>query len=183
VLNDCGVTGATGPVATTALLAPPAGDALDVTTAHTGLCIGCTVSQPNNVIDTDNIPGSQNYAVMNTLVGLLNGELDLTVQNSSPFTGDHIAGFIVEANSGEVLTLDLIQNLGVTTLQGGKVQETASGAKSSLLRLDLLTLLGSNTQAFVGFNTVLPFDAVQLNVTNLIGAVDQVKVYRACVSP
>ena len=51
------------------------------------------------------------------------------------------------------------------------------------LLVDDLNIVFIVLNTFVGFTTSKPFDAVQLNVTNLVGAVDQVNVYRACVSP
>ena len=173
VATDCGVTDNLGvAVPTLNLTSTNASES----TGSGGLCLACSISQPQNVTNQD----TSNYAVMNTPVGIVASE-SLTVSNNTPFTAGHIAGFIA-ANPGELLTLTLLQNLTVNTLLGGAVQETAGTSSSSPTQLDLLTVLSNPTQSFLGFKTSKAFDALQLVDGSTVSLIGQVDIYQACVS-
>ena len=174
IAADCGVKSNLGvPLPTLSLTAKTA----SVSTAAGGLCIACSVSQPQNVIDQN----PTNYAMLNIPVGLLANQ-SLTVTNATPFTGGHTVGFVADASPGELLTLSLLQGVTVNTLLNGVVQDTSS--VNSLISLDLLTLLGNPNASFIGFTTTStkPFNAIQITDGSLLSVISQVDVYQACVS-
>jgi len=147
-----------------------------VATGSGGLCVFCSISQPQNVLNQD----PTNFAVLNTPVGLFANE-SVTVTNNTKFTAGHTAGFIA-SQPGELLTLALLKQLSVTTLLHGAVQETAGGTQSLPLHLDLLTLLSNPNASFVSFQTNKDFDGLRLTDSSLLSALEQVNVYQACVS-
>ena len=169
IATDCGVKS----LPTQSLIATNA----SVSTGSGGLCLFCSVSQPQNVVDEDPF----NYATINTPVTLLGANEFLTVTNNSTFTGLHTAGFIA-SNPSELLTLALLQGVTVNTLLNGVVQETAGSTTSSPLRLNLLTLLGNPSAAFVTISTTRPFNGLQLTDSNLVSVLSEVDVFQACVS-
>ena len=148
-----------------------------VSTGSGGLCLFCSVTQPQNVLNQDPL----NYASVNTPVALLGANEFLTVTNNSTFSGLHTAGFIA-SNPSEVLTLALLQGVTVNTLLNGVVQETAGTTVSTPLRLNLLTLLGNPAATFVSFSTTKPFNGIQLTDSNLVSVLGEVDLYQACVS-
>src|SRR5581483_7027608 len=170
--QDCGVPG----VSTRALLVPHAA----VTSATGGaLCLDCSVTNQQNVIDVD--PSS--FATINTTVALLSDSESITVSNDSPFPAGRTAGFVV-STPAQLLTLDLLQNVTVSTFLKGVPQETGAATAAAPLRLDLLQigLIGTAQASYLGFKTSKDFDAVQVTDSPLVGALGTVNVYRACVS-
>jgi hypothetical protein len=170
---DCGVPS----LPTVALLTPHA----SVTSATGGpLCLICSVSNQQNVID----PDLTKFATINTAVALLSDSESLTVSNDTPFPAGKTAGFVL-ANPTQTLTLDLLQNVSVSTYLKGQLQETGTTQASSPLRLDLLSigLIGNSTTAsYLGFATTKDFDAVELTDSPLVGVLGTVNVYKACIS-
>ncbi|MDB5978606.1 MAG: hypothetical protein JWR07_5366 [Nevskia sp.] len=177
--TDCGVTNAAGvTIPTLDLLTPDA-----VVTTHTdGICLFCSVSQPENVVDQD----PTDYAIINRPVAVAGTE-SLTVTNTNtdpsvtPYAAGHLVGFVA-SNPAELLTLELLKGVTVNTFLKGVPADTAGATVSSVLHLDLLTLLANPKSAFVGFIATQPFDAVQIASSGLVSAVAQTNVYQACVS-
>jgi hypothetical protein len=149
---DCGVPN----LATQALLAPQA----TVTTATGGaLCISCSVSQANNVIDSN----PTNYGAILTQVGLLDAFESLAVTNNTPFSGGQSAGFIL-ANPSQELSLQLLQGLTITTC------------------LAQAQLIGSTQPAYLSITTSKPFDEIAITDSPVLAVLGEVDVYHACVS-
>lgn len=179
VIDACGIG-----QPSTILLAPEASTSVP---AASGLCVGCSVSQPQNVTDAD----TSNYATINIVAGLLGGSQSLDVTSTASFPGGRTVGFTV-ANPDELLTLDLLQGLSLTTyLDGVATGDSActSGGIGSVCAgtsgapLNLLFLLGGTKQAFVSFKTTQAFNQVQLNDSvALLGLLPQLDVYDACVT-
>jgi plastocyanin len=167
---DCAVPA----IPTQALLAPHAG----VVTATGGaLCLICSVDQPGNVVDADPL----NHAAILTQVGLLSASESLVVTGDRVFPAGRVAGFVI-ANPTQLLTLDLLQSLTVSTYLHGALQET--GGATDPLRLDLvqLGLVGTTRPAYLGFHTSKAFDAVAITDGPVAGVLGEVDVYHACVS-
>ena len=172
--SDCGVTNSAGAaVPTQDLIAPDA----SVGTGNGGLCLGCSVSNPGNVVDQDVL----NYATINTPVGLVANETLTVTSAANTYAAGHLVGFVA-SNPAELLTLNLLQSVTISTFLDGVTQDTAGATASAPLRLDLLTLLASPKSAFIGFTATKPFNAVQLADGSLVSALGQVNVYTACVS-
>ena len=172
--SDCGVTNSSGAVVPTQdLIAPDA----SVGTGNGGLCLGCSVSNPGNVVDQDVL----NYAAINTPVGLVADETLTVTSAANTYAAGHLVGFVA-SNPAELLTLNLLQSVTISTFLDGVTQDTVGATASAPLRLDLLTLLASPKSAFIGFTATKPFNAVQLADGSLVSALGQVNVYTACVS-
>lgn len=91
-----------------------------------------------------------------------------------------IAGFIVAKSSG-ILEGDLLSNITIKTYNNGLLQE--SSASGSLINLQLLgiNIIGSGVYN-LGLYTTKPFDEIQLEVNDIIGAgTDHLDVYSAFV--
>jgi hypothetical protein len=151
-----------------------------VTSATGGaLCLACSVTNQQNVID----PDLSKFATINTDLALLSDSESLTVSNDTPFPGGKTAGFLV-ASPTENLTLSLVQNLTVSTYLDGQLQETGSAGASAPLRLDLASagLIGASQASYLSFATTKDFDAVQITDSPLVGVLSTVNVYKACIS-
>jgi hypothetical protein len=73
-----------------------------------------------------------------------------------------------------------LQNVNVSTLLNGTVQETAT--TNNLLTLQSLGLLANPNEGFVGFTTTKPFNAVQIDLGQLASVLANIDVYGSCVS-
>jgi predicted small secreted protein len=152
------------------------GDPVEATvdSGTTGLCLLCSVSQPENVIDTN----PQNAARLNTLVNLLGG-VRLSVRDKiTVYPAGKQVGFVATSPDA-LLRLDLLQGLRITTYLNGVEQESAG--RSSLLGLDLLGLVNNDKQGLVAFQTTREFDEVRIDYSALLGLLSSLDVYEACV--
>ncbi|WP_092767574.1 T9SS type A sorting domain-containing protein [Hymenobacter actinosclerus] len=128
------------------------------------VCVNSGVSNPQNAVDND----LTNYATLGALLGV-SCPSTLQVQLEGQAPAGYEAGFVL--GSGGVIDLDVLDNLRITTYQGGVKQEQAIGR--DLLRLQVLP----SGQTVVRFTTTKPFDRVELQRTSLVGALDNLKVY------
>ncbi|MDE0855327.1 MAG: hypothetical protein OSA97_12995, partial [Nevskia sp.] len=165
------------------------------TPASSGLCLLCSVGQPQNVVT----PGASGtlltkpYSVLNTTVNVLGAESLLVganpTTNPTPtvYPAGRKAGFIIAAPN-EVLTANLITGFTVTTFLKGTQQDSAQlGGTSSgvlgLLNLDLLTLpVGNAPGGYVSLTATKPFDSLLISNGGLLSVVGQLDVYEACVT-
>jgi len=157
------------------LLAPSA-----VATADKeGICLGCSVQDPGFATDTNLLT----LATVNAPVPLLGGTSILSVQDTSTlYPAGRRVGFVLADPAGALLTLNLLQDIGVSTLLNGTVQtEVALG---SLLNLDLLgtTLIGGQVPVYASLVSTGDFNEVRLNFRNIVGVLGQLKVAQVCVS-
>lgn len=166
-------------VCTTELLAP--GATLQPPDSA-GICLGCSVQDKEFLID--NLP--DNFATLNTPVGLLNAGSLITVRKSAPgtlFAKGETAGFIIGRPAGALLIAELFSQIQVVTLKDGAVQE--SSGDLTPLRVDLLglKLIGGvpNQTALVSFTTTLPYNEVRLAFkSGVVSALTSVQAYSAC---
>ena len=186
VVDACGVGQPTTALLATSYVATP---------ASSGLCLLCSVGQPQNVVT----PGASGtlltkpFSVLNTTVDLLGAESLLvgpSLTNTTPtvFPAGRKAGFIVAAPD-EVLTANLITGFTVTTFLAGVQQDSAQlgGTGSSgllgLLNLDLLTLpIGNVPGGYAFLTTTKPFDSVLISNGGLLSVIGQLDVYQACIT-
>lgn len=173
----------TDPVCTTPLLQS---EGALVTDFATPLCVGCSVTNSGNIINDD----TEDFAVANTLVGVLGASVGVTVTAEPevpgpytvPFAAGSNAGFIIGKPAGTLVTAEVLSQVIVSTLLDGNVQESTSDGGTPL-RLDLLglQLLGGSETALLSFKTSLPYDAIQLTLNSgTATALSNVQVYRAC---
>lgn len=150
-----------------------------VDTATFGLCLLCSVTDKNNVIDSS--PGAS-PAKMNVYLGLLGGtSLSVGSKDGSAYTPGQPVGFLI-GDPTTALSVDLLSLYELRTLRNGAVQE--SWTQAGLLDLELLGLdvdLTPDTKLFRSAQpTTKPFDTVELRVSSLAGVTYSVPVYSAC---
>ncbi|WP_084197621.1 Ig-like domain-containing protein [Solimonas soli] len=145
-------------------------------------CLGCIVDDENKVIDAD----PTNYANMVVPVGLLGGNVSLTVSAAGGTVFDastdapHTAGFVIGRKANQLLSAELLSQIEVSTLLDGVVQESGT-AQSNFLRLTLLGLLGDNQQALVSVDATKNFDAIRLTYNSgVLSALTTTQIYSAC---
>ncbi|MBX6421092.1 MAG: hypothetical protein IRZ06_08815 [Nevskia sp.] len=148
-----------------------------VATHKTGLCLLCSVSNPNNVIDSD----PNNYASINLDLSLLTAGVGLSVNGPSGVTypAGQIPGFTLFVPNPLLLSATVLPQIKITTFLGGTQQE--SSTFSQLLTLDLLGLLSNNNPFYLGIKTTKSFDAVDITVAPIVaGALATLNVVNAC---
>ena len=170
---DCGLPA----LPTTALLSPTATAFSEVDS----FCIGCGVfGQGNLIASTPSGP-----AVITVVAGV-GGEVTLGVTDgSASYPAGRQVGFTL-ANGNTLLSLSLLQGVVIRTYLKGSLQDTAVSTATpgdSVLTLQALGVLSVNAYGgFAGFTTTKPFDSVSVTVGQLVGVLNVVDVYRACVS-
>lgn len=146
-----------------------------------GICLGCSVANPENTIDED-------FTTISTLitpVGLLTGSPQLNViDTATTYPAGRRAGFVIFDPAGPLLTLDLLQSITVVAARNGDEVDRATVPTG--LALDLLggTLIGAgNEPRFLSFVPSADFNELRLTYSGLLGTVlQQVAVVQACVS-
>lgn len=137
-----------------------------------GVCVGCSVTDAENVVSTS----TSDFATISMVAGLgSTGSLAvrdaITTYPAGTFTGFNISNpGLISANllSGISIETYKTTSAGVRTL----VETSSTG---SLLSVGTF-LSGSGAQT-VGFVTTLPFDEVRLVMSNLLGVLSTTNVY------
>src|SRR3546814_4826286 len=149
-----------------------------------GLCLTCSTTNLNNVIDAD----PQTYGSVFLPVALLKDAVTGTATAEppyAPFTAGPTAGFVVATANGSLLTAEVGNQIVVRTLNGGTATGDASNMAGTPLRLDLLGTavigdLGTTAQPLF-ISTTQDFDAVQITFSSgLASALSSYKVFAAC---
>lgn len=143
-----------------------------------GLCIGCSVTSPENAIDAD----ITTVSALNTPVGLLGASSQLSVvDTSTQYPAGRRAGFVIFDPAGALLTLTLLQTVTVSAVNNGVVQDSAN---FSTLALDLLgsPIIGTTDPQFLSFVPTQPFNELRIEFGSTINALAQLGVVQACVS-
>ena len=128
---------------------------------------GCPTGINNaaRAVDTD----LTNYATFASLITVgCTEKLQVNLEGTAP-TG-YLAGFVV-GGANNLLNADLLGGLTLRTYRNGVEQQMASG--TALLSLDLLP----SGQQFVRFSTNKPFDAVSIERTGAVTALDNLQLY------
>ncbi|MCH8554016.1 MAG: cadherin-like domain-containing protein [Schleiferiaceae bacterium] len=142
-------------------------------------CVGCALNDVDNVL----IDGFDDFATLILTAGLL-GSIQVAVKDPSlTYPSGSLAGFVVENMTGNLLVLDLLENLTITTYLNSNQVESRSAF--ALLDLDLLGILGTQQggRRFVGFQTTSDFDEIQISFGGLVNAqvLTTMRVYFALV--
>lgn len=135
-------------------------------------CIGCSIDQPQRLIDTS----LTNFSTISLLAGVgISGSISV----QDPIT-DYAAGTFVgfDVQNTSLLSVDLLNGLTVRTYLNGVLRETRSGLNDLLsIGTSLLTDDGRRT---IGFITGLSFDEVRLTVANTVSVnLGTTRVYQA----
>ncbi|PHN97370.1 hypothetical protein CSC81_09820 [Tenacibaculum discolor] len=142
-------------------------------------CVACEVDNATNIISES----ESDFAMINVTAGVAS-TTSISVENVlSNFPSGSSAGFVIR-DTNDLLQIDLLNSLTITTYLDGSVQETQSG--NNLLALEALGLINitpSTTNGFylVGFSTSLEYDEIQLTVSPLAATINSIEVYGSYV--
>jgi len=148
-----------------------------VTTSKTATCLACSVTNPNNVIDSD----PTNFASINLDLSLLTGGAGLAVKGPQGVTypAGQIPGFTLFVPNALLVAATVLPQITISTALGSTAQE--SSTFSGVLTLDLLGLLSNNAPFYLGIKTTKPFDTVAISAAPIVaGALTTLNVVNAC---
>jgi len=143
-----------------------------------GVCVGCQVDNPWNVIT----PSLADVARLEVTVGALEvASLSVLDPVNTYYPGTY-TGFVIKQD-GMPIGLNLLSGLTVTTYNNGVMQESVTAA--SLLDLTVLGILIINPPPdpayILGFKATKPFDEVRLSLSNAVSAFNVINVYYAFI--
>ncbi len=148
---------------------------LEVTSSTSGLClIGCGINNEDNLIDGDD----SNYTSVNTVVGLgVTHTLKVTDNTTDEFySAGSFAGFFIE--NASVVQVDLFDGIVIRTYLNGVEQESNTSSALVSINSDLL----ADDQYYVGFDTTLDFDAIEISISSFLGVASSTRVFHAVVN-
>ncbi|MCW3466095.1 Ig-like domain-containing protein [Chitinophaga nivalis] len=145
------------------------------TNGTTGLCLLCSVSNPDNAIKNDNLT---DYSAFNIPVGLLG----VTVYQSLIFPAASIAGcdslIVGVGNGGSLLAINLLAGVSVQTFNGSIANPDSVSLNSNNVRI-----LGSN-QGEVILKPAGKFDRVKITLSSsILGLLTGFRIYYAYHKP
>ncbi len=153
------------------------GETAITSTTTSTTCLACTIQNAPNIIDGD----PTNFALFDLTLGLLGGSAEITVaaQSGIVFPAGNIAGFTLVVPAAELLSAEVLPSITIRTEFDGVPQETIT--YSGVLDADVLALLADETPFFLGLETTLPFNGVQIETAaTLAEALAEVRVLNAC---
>jgi uncharacterized repeat protein (TIGR01451 family) len=147
-------------------------DNLTTSSSTSGLClVGCGISNVTRLTDTN----LTNFATATTTIGLGVIHRLRSTDTNDIFAAGNFAGYRIAPNGG-VLSVDLLNNISITTYLGGVARQSVSGA--SLINISLLANPGNY---ILGFNTTQTFDAIEISISSLVGASTSTNIYYAVI--
>lgn len=161
----------TGPQAEFQALLDPA----TVASGTNGLCLLCSVQNPENVVDAD----LTNAARLNAAVDLVGSVfVSVTNENGDSITAPATVGFAV-SSPDTLLSVDLLSGLEVQLLSDGAVVQ--SEPASQLLDLDLLGIVNDDEVRLATIAAEQAFDEVRLNFGGVADVLSSLDTFAACV--
>lgn len=141
-------------------------------------CIGCSVSNEDDVIDGD----IDTFGTIALTLGLLNtATATLNIDGTTTFD-DTRAGFVVAKPAG-LLSAELLNSLAVSTRLNGVVVEAAGDGQATALNVTALGAISlSGQEAFlVSFVATQPFNGLALSFNGgVLSLLPTVNVFQAC---
>lgn len=147
-------------------------------TSPTAACVGCSVSNTDNVIDND--PAT--FASMNVLVAAAGQGASLSVINPlTDYTAGTFVGFDIE--NQYLLGANAFSGITISTYLNGNATAVESKTSNSSLIAINSSLLTESGRQIVGFVTTQPFDELRISLTGLVTAqiANPTKVYSAII--
>ncbi|MEW5675624.1 T9SS type A sorting domain-containing protein [Flavobacterium enshiense] len=135
-------------------------------------CVACSISNSENLIDAN----TSNYALIDLTASVgTSGKISVKEQITD-YPAGTFAGFDIEGIA--LLNANVFDAIRVTTYLNGIQQETKWGS-GALVSVNTNLLIGTGRQT-VGFVSAMPFDEVQIALTNTVTiTLGTVKVYSA----
>jgi hypothetical protein len=157
-----------------------------VATGAIGRCIGCTVLNPDAVIDGD----VNTYATLEAPLGVGGGAWLSVTDTAGPHKAGRRVGFFIAYEAGKIpLTVGIGQMLSVSTELNGQQQETsaldAATTPVDLQILNLPTLLPGPSDSlpqFAGITTSKDFDTVRVDFGGTLNVLNAMNVYQMCTN-
>ncbi|MCX2679307.1 Ig-like domain-containing protein [Galbibacter sp. EGI 63066] len=133
-----------------------------INTGISGIGVG-DITNVNAVIDADDT----NFATIDMAVGII-GSASLAIADPlDTYPADTYAGF--DISTGGLLSVELLDNVTLTTYLDGVEQETVDVSTDELLAVDSGLLFADDGRYQIGFVASLPFDEVQITINQLAG--------------
>ncbi len=149
-----------------------------VSTGTPGICVGCSVANPDRVIDSNPL----NFARASIPANVLGG-VSLTVSdNNNVYPTGSVAGVILSIPGQTVLTLDLVGGLTVEALNNQNVVVGKSFVYN-LIDLYLLGRLDDPTLFFQPVTSIAPFSKVRVSKLGIVSTLQDVSIFNVCVAP
>ncbi|WP_284653683.1 T9SS type A sorting domain-containing protein [Flavobacterium terrisoli] len=136
------------------------------------VCALCSIVNTDRLIDTD----PNNYALIDLTASVGTASKISVKDQITDYPAGTFAGFDIESIA--LLNANVFDAIRVTTYLNGAQQETKTG-NGPLISVNTFLIVGTGRQT-IGFVTTLPFDEVQITLTNLATVtLGTVKVYSA----
>lgn len=161
---------------------PTGSHPLVINSKNTGIdalvCAGCSISNPQNLIDADT-----STAATITLVAAVGANASISVMNVlDTYAANSFAGFNI--GNPSILGVDLLNNIKITTYKDGVQKEVADASTGKLLAVPTLLLSGLPSRQTIGFITSEEFDEIKLTLTNTVNVeVGSFSVYGVFAQP
>ncbi|MCW3466644.1 Ig-like domain-containing protein [Chitinophaga nivalis] len=137
-----------------------------------GICVLCSVMNPNNPVDNSSL---DDYSAFVINVGLLGVSVDQTLIFPAGASGGCDSLIIGIGSSNTVLSLNLFGGVSVQTYNGNTPNNDLK-----VVSADILRLLNNNTRAEVLLKPDAPFDRVKISLSsNLVGLLASFRLYYA----
>lgn len=129
-----------------------------------------SVANDHNIVDAD----AETGATVSTLLEVASSVVILVKDEDEVHPAGSNVGFVLQ-DTGDLLTVDLINSLGIKSYLNGVLQEE--------IRSDSLLGLGLNGtgKTYYSFNATKEFDSVELDIAGLASVIQTIKVYGVCV--
>ncbi len=137
-------------------------------------CVGCSVNNPDNVIDNN----PNNNSRITVAAGVLNSGSISVVDPTATYPVGTFAGFTVK-DRYFIVQGDLFEYITVKTYNNGVLQE--SKTSFNLLDLSLLIPIWGTGTKNVGFYTTKPFNEIQIEAKTITSLANIIDVYGAFI--
>lgn len=135
--------------------------------------VGASMTNLANILNGD----MNTYSYVNKTVGIA-ANTTISIKANQVFEHGFQAGFVVEEQTW-VGNVDLLRSLKIKTYLNG----VATGDETTNPEVLSLDLIGSFGKSLVAITPTQPFDEIQLDMSGLLDALVELKVYGAFVQP
>ncbi|MBK9687160.1 MAG: hypothetical protein IPO65_05160 [Saprospiraceae bacterium] len=144
-------------------------------TGTSGLaCALCDVQNEMNVISTS----PEDYATLLVPIGALGGVKLSVLDGIKTYPKGSTAGFIIRDMNALILA-DLLESITICTYKNNVLNECKTAADLIDLSLILNLFPAESNKATIGFVTTKDFDEIQISVSSLAAAINQVRIFGA----
>ncbi|PHN06874.1 DUF4347 domain-containing protein [Flavilitoribacter nigricans] len=141
-------------------------------TEITGVCVGCTIDDPENVISESDA----DFATISLPLGVAGSGSIAVWDVLTDYAAGTFAGFNI--SNANLVGANLLSGITITTYLDGVERESTANIGTDLASVNSSLLNGAGNQ-LIGFITTLSFDEVKIEVSNLLGVLNETQVYNA----